>query len=246
MAIRQRSAGDMLGSEGMAYPPLAHGQVHAAILKHVIDRGVAPEVEALALQFGVSRESMATALRALADYHGVVLHPHEPKVWVIHPFSLAPTNFLLRAGDDEWWGNCAWCSLGAAALLARDLTITTTLGANGRQVEVRIQDGRLLDTGYLVHFPVRMQDAWKNVIYTCSTMLLFDGEAQVDAWSRRHGIARGDLQPIAKVWEFARAWYGRHLDPGWTKWTSDEARALFARFGFTDATWHLPESTSRF
>ena len=230
----------------MIHPPLTQGQLHAAILRHIIDRGVAPEVDELAARFGVSVDTLIVVLQGLADDHGVVLHPHTPKIWVIHPFSLAPTHFLLRAGEGEWWGNCAWCSLGAAALLNRDLTITTTLGANSRQVDIRIQDGRLIDTDFVVHFPVPMAHAWDNVIYTCSTMLLFEDEARVDDWSRRHGIARGDVQPLETVWAFARVWYGRHLNPDWTKWSTDEARALFERFGLAGPIWHLPESKTRF
>jgi len=186
----------------MDYPQLTHGQLHSAILRHIIDHGVAPEVDGLAENFGVSTDEMIVALKSLADDHGVVLHPHTPKIWVIHPFSLAPTPFLLRAGDNEWWGNCAWCSLGAAALLDRDLTITTTLGdrdltitttlgANGRQVDIRLQDGRLIDTDFVVHFPVPMMQAWDNVIYTCSTMLLFEDGDQVEIRSTTGAVGTG-------------------------------------------------------
>ncbi len=230
----------------MSHPPLTHGQLHAAILQHIVDQGAAPEVDALAATFGVSAEVMVDALHALADYHGVVLHPHAPKVWVAHPFALAPTSFLVRAADGEWWGNCAWCSLGAAALLNRDVTITTALGADSRQVDVHVRDGRVVETDYVVHFPVPMTQAWDNVIYTCSTMLLFENEGQVDAWSRRHGIARGDVRPIDTIWAFARVWYGNHLNPEWTKWTTDEARAIFERFGLTGPIWQLPETKTRF
>lgn len=233
-----------------------HGQLHAAILQHIIEHGVAPKVAALSERFGVPEERMIAALHALAEYHGVVLHPHTPEVWVIHPFSLAPTNFLVRAAVGgaavggaavgEWWGNCAWCSLGAAALLNRDVTITTTLGADRRQVDLHIRDGQVVETDFVVHFPIPMSQAWDNVIYTCSTMLLFEDAAHVDAWCRRHGIAKGDIQPIANVWAFARVWYGNHLNPEWTKWTTDEARAIFERFGLTSAIWQLPESKTRF
>ena len=44
-------------------------------------------------------------LNNLQEYHGVVLHPNKPEVWVIHPFSLAPTNFLVKSGKGIWWGN---------------------------------------------------------------------------------------------------------------------------------------------
>ncbi len=140
----------------------------------------------------------------------------------------------------------AWCSLGGAVLLNRDVTITTALGANGRQVDVRIRHGRLVDDSFVVHFPVPMMQAWDNVIYTCSTMLLFENETQVVDWSARHGIARGDVQPIGRIWEFARVWYDNHLSPDWTKWTTDDARAIFERFGLTGPIWRMPESTTRF
>jgi hypothetical protein len=39
--------------------------------------------------------SIEMGLYDLQEYHGVVLHPNEPKIWVIHPFLLAPTNFWL-------------------------------------------------------------------------------------------------------------------------------------------------------
>ena len=51
------------------------------------------------------------------------------------------------------------------------------------------------------------------MIYTCSTMLLFDSEAQIDHGCRRHRIPKGNVQPLSRVFEFAKVWYGRHADP---------------------------------
>lgn len=59
-------------------------------------------------------------------------------------------------------------------------------------------------------------------------------------------MPRGDIQPIARVWDFAQAWYGNHLNPAWKKWSVEEARAIFERFGFTGATWNVPASPARF
>jgi hypothetical protein len=186
------------------------------------------------------------AMEALKELHGVLLHPHQPEVWVIHPFSTAPTPFVVRKGERSWWGNCAWCSLGAAALLGGDgITIQTTLGAEGQPVTVHIDSGQVRENLF-VHFPIPMVHAWDNVIYTCSTMLMFGSEAAVDQWCVRHAIARGDVQPIQRVYEFAAVWYGRHLDEDWRKWTVDEAAAIFARFGFSGPIWQLPVTTGRF
>jgi len=225
-------------------------------MRGIVDKGYAPTVEEIAAQFKCPIDEAESALKALAEYHGVVLHPNQPKVWVIHPFALAPTHFFIQAASTEstpsqgcssWWGNCAWCSLGAAALLRRDLTITTTLGAEKEQVILRVtSDGQLLDSDYVVHFPVPMKNAWDNVMYTCNVMLLFRNHEEVDDWSKRHGIPKGDVQPVANIWAMAKVWYGKHLDADWKKWTLEEAKEIFERFGLTHAVWKFPSSGERF
>ena len=74
---------------------------------------------------------------------------------------------------NNWWGCCAWCSLGVAAIIKGDVVITTSLGAHGEKVDISITDGEVAEEDLLVHFPVSMKQAWDNVIYTCSTMLVF-------------------------------------------------------------------------
>ncbi|MBY0492463.1 MAG: alkylmercury lyase family protein [Gemmatimonadaceae bacterium] len=225
---------------------LTHGPLHAAIGRHFIEHGRAPSIAELSQQFALDAAIVADALRALADYHGVVLHPMSGEIWAMHPFSAAPTLFWVESGGKGWWGNCAWCSLGIVALLGADATISTRLGGEAAPVTLRIEQGAVIPPDHYVHFPIPMMQAWDNVTYTCSTMLVFETPDAVDRWCTRHGIPRGDVQPLSTVWAFAQAWYGRHLDPAWTKWTTEEARALFARFGLTGSTWALPASTERF
>src|SRR5215216_830187 len=122
---------------------LSNSILHYTVIKFIVDKGYGPEINELAELLGASEDEVAGALERLQEDHGLVLHPDGSKIWVAHPFSLAPTNFLVRCGDREWWGNCAWCSLGVAALLDRDVTITTALGANDKQVDVHIKDGRV-------------------------------------------------------------------------------------------------------
>jgi Alkylmercury lyase len=113
-------------------------------------------------------------------------------------------------------------------------------------VTVRIERGTLLDKDYVIHFPVPMAKAWDNVVYTCSMMLLFAAEAEVENWCAKRRIAKGDVRPIEQIWGFAREWYGRHLDPDWHKWTADEAAAMFRRHGLDGPIWQIPVSKSRF
>eukprot|EP01102_Stenamoeba_stenopodia_P003019 TRINITY_DN12952_c0_g1_i2.p1 TRINITY_DN12952_c0_g1~~TRINITY_DN12952_c0_g1_i2.p1 ORF type:complete len:253 (-),score=42.37 TRINITY_DN12952_c0_g1_i2:101-859(-) len=243
-----------------------HGALHHAIIRFVIDHGYAPNVDELSqlLLSGQpeAHDRVTTALKALADYHGVVLHPHNTDVWVIHPFSLAPTNFVVRCGERHWWGNCAWCSLGVAALLVNDakqkrqsddndnanveVTISTRIGADTDPIDIHIRNGRVVEEDLVIHFPIPMLRAWDNVIYTCSTMLLFRNRAEVENWSTKHRIPVGDVQPVSNVWAFAQEWYGNHLSREWVKWTNNEAIAMFQRYGLTHPVWHIPTSDVRF
>ena len=225
---------------------ITNGLLHSAILRHIIDKGYAPDTTILARQLETTEQEIVDALYALQDYHGVVLHPNEARVWVIHPFSLAPTNFLVKSEKGQWWGNCAWCSLGVAALLKEDVTITTRIGAYDKQVVVSIKDGIIQEKNLYVHFPISMKKAWDNVIYTCSNMLVFEDDDQIDQWSKRHNIPKGDVQPIDTVWAFSKEWYGNHLNPEWKKWTTQQASEIFARYNLTGPIWQLQASGERF
>ena len=232
--------------KGLMNQNVNNSSLHQAILSFLIERGFAPDVAELAAMLETSETDVMAGLQALQEYHGVVLHPNSSKVWVIHPFATAPTNFVVKSAKGQWWGNCAWCSLGVAALLAQDVSITTTLGAMGEQITLQIKDGQLVDSDYVVHFPVPMRNAWDNVMYTCSVMLIFKNESEVDLWCAAHRIPKGDVQPISRIWEFSKAWYGNHLNPDWTKWTTEQAAELFKQYELTSDTWNIPVSQGRF
>ena len=55
-----------------------------------------------------------------------------------------------------WWGNCAWCSLGIAALLKDDVSITTSLGAHGEQVIIHIKGGEVQEKDLYIDCDVQM------------------------------------------------------------------------------------------
>ena len=225
---------------------ITNSNLHYTLIRKIIDHGHAPSNPELARHFETTEEEVVAALHRLQENHGVVLHPNEAKVWVIHPFSLAPTNFFVRSKKGAWWGNCAWCSLGVAALLETEVTISTSIGAEGKPIDIHITDGMVKEENLYIHFPIPMKNAWDNVIFTCSTMLVFEHKEQVVDWCTRHQIPLGDIQPIQRIFDFSKKWYGNHLNPNWVKWTVEEAKALFQEFGLTHTTWDLESSGRRF
>lgn len=82
-------------------------------------------------------------------------------------------------------------------------SLRTTIGALGDEVSITVQDGHLMDTDFVIHFPVPMKQAWDSVMYTCSVQLLFRNEAEVDEWCRHTGMPKGDVRPIKQIWDFA-------------------------------------------
>lgn len=113
------------------------------------------------------------------------------------------------------------------------------LDGEGEAVTIHI-DRHQVRENLFVHFPIPMASAWNNGIFTCSTMLVFQDASPVDAWSRRHALPRGEVRAIQTVYEFARVWYGRHLEEDWRKWTISEAREIFRSFGLEGPIWDLP------
>jgi hypothetical protein len=291
--------------------------IHTLIIRSFLNRGFPPSTRELAALTNSSEAAIRKALIQLQDAHGVVLHPTytsstssaageeaqattssnsnemalpstRSPVWICHPFSSAPTGYIVRrqqqakqhhatvdeqrasppppmaataseqkaassstaSSCDCWWGNCAWCSLGLAALVRGDAvtTITTMSGGDGEVVTVRVVNGELdaesAASGAVVHFPIKMAAAWDNVVYTCSVMQLFTRVEDVPVWCERHNIAMGDVVPLVKAFAFAKEWYGRHNDDDWTKWTMDEASAMFERHGLTHPVWQLPTSAT--
>jgi hypothetical protein len=91
-----------------------------------------------------------------------------------------------------------------------------------------------------------MSNAWDNVIYTCSVMLLFRNEAEVDEWCSTRGIPKGDVRPIEQIWNFAAEWYGRHADADWTKWSLRDAVVIFRRHNLTGPIWSIGDNAERF
>jgi hypothetical protein len=69
----------------------------------------------------------------------------------------------------------------------------------------------------------------------------FERAEHVDAWCARHALPRGECVPIGKVQRLARAWYGRHLDADWRKWTVPQAQAIFDSVELRGEFWRLPD-----
>ena len=222
------------------------GVVHHHLIRGMIDAGRCSSAEDLSTVLDVPIQEIKTSLRRLEENHGVVLHPHGCFVWMVHPFAVSPSNTWVQQGDRGWWAPCVWCALGVATLVGGQVTIHGRIGGEAEPVRIPIKDGHPELTGMYAHFALPPKHVWDNVHHYCSMLLPFKTEQQIDAWSTRHGLPRGEAVPILRAAALARAWYGRHADPEYRKWTPQEAQKIFADVGLTGDFWELDSSSDRF
>lgn len=113
--------------------------------------GAPPPLDALARDLALPSDEALATLRELGRRHAVTLTDDGDAVLMANPFSAVPTPFRVRAGEVDYWANCAWDMLGVPAALGVDATIHATYAADGAPAEVRVEGGEVTGDG-IVHF----------------------------------------------------------------------------------------------
>jgi hypothetical protein len=222
-------------------------RLHYELIHGLIQTGVCPTNADLSRQLGLPLSEIEDQLRALAAIHGVVLHPHTPAPWILHPFSLTPTINWIESENHSWWAPCIWCALGVATLVGGDVQIHSRYGAEGESVTIPVTHGR--PAGFetaVVHFAIPPARAWNNVLEHCAMVLPFRNTDEIAPWCSRHGLPRGEAVPLHQVARLATLWYGSHAQPDWHKWSVAEAQAIFHRAGLQSDFWNLEPREGKF
>ncbi len=214
-------------------------EVHHAFIDRLRQTGFAPSRHEVSAALAKPVKEIEKALYRLAESHAVVLHPHVCEPWVIHPFSVSPTATWVQQGDQGWWAPCIWCGCGIAALVGGNAVIHARLGGEMEDIDIHIVNGDVVEEDLWVHFAVPPRAAWDNVHHFCATVLPFRHEADVQTWSKRHGIPAGSAVPISQVQDLGREWYAHHCDRDWRKWSVAEAIEIFEKVGLVEPFWSL-------
>lgn len=222
------------------------GRIHQRLINGMIDAGRCPSNDDLARACGVAPAESQASLQRLACNHGLVLHPNDDTVWLVHPFAASPSNFWVQKDGNGWWAPCMWCALGVAVLVGGTVNIHARIGGEAESIQMSVDDGYPEDIGILAHFALPPKRAWDNVHHYCAMLLPFRNERQIDDWSNRHGLPRGVAVPIAQAAALARSWYGAHANSDYRKWTLPEAQQIFSDVGLTGPFWNLGAGTERF
>jgi hypothetical protein len=59
----------------------------------------------VAVHFKTSIARVEAAFERLGNAHQIALAPGSYSIWMAHPFSGVPTNFIAEVGGKTYWGN---------------------------------------------------------------------------------------------------------------------------------------------
>jgi len=99
---------------------------------------------------------------------------------------------------------------------------------------VRDQSGNIV----MAH-PFPMDEAWNDVVYTCSNQRLFCSERCVQAWLASTGHARGYVMDLTTLWRLASGWYSGRLDSPYQRKDPQGAVDYFRSAGLQGPFWGL-------
>ncbi len=210
------------------------------VTRKFVSCGCAPSVETIAEELSTDIDSVKCTLSSLANNKALVLHPHNSEVWIAHPFSASPNSFWIKSlsSNKGWWSNCTWCAFGASSLLNEDVELISRYGGESEKFSVQIIDGKLANSDFVVHMALPVSKLWDNVIHSCSMMLPFKSENDVDLWCKRHQFEKGAVLSAEKCFELAKKWYGPYLDEDWNRKSQEEVSDFFKSIGL-DLTFNL-------
>ena len=141
-----------------------HRQVRAFIYNHFREIGDAPAIVDIADALKLSADTVIENLNALAESHAIVLQANERDIWMAHPFSGVPTDYVAKSGGRTWFANCAWDAIAILSLVGNG-RIEARDPLTGTKNEWSIADGIVEPPG-VVHFLVPARHFWDDIGFT--------------------------------------------------------------------------------
>ena len=87
-----------------------NGMISDSDLRHYIyltfaETSRPPTTSETADHLGIEIAAVESGFERLAQAHKIALAPGSHSIWMAHPFSGVPTNYVSEVGDKKYWGN---------------------------------------------------------------------------------------------------------------------------------------------
>jgi hypothetical protein len=217
-------------------------RVRRAIYDTFAGQGYAPSRQQIRDLAAVAEAQVNEAVAELAAQHHLALD-QSGNVVMAHPFTTVNLGFSVMGERTLWWGGCAWDSFAIPNLVKDEpsVLVATTCPACRRPLAWTVRRSGPPEGPEVAHFLVPMDEAWNDVVYTCSNQRLFCSEYCVQAWLASTGQAQGYIMNLATLWRLASDWYSGRLDSPYQRKDPQSAADYFRSVGLHGPFWGLDD-----
>ena len=142
-------------------------QIRTYIYTFWVNRGKPPELSDLSDKFDVSQDDVQRALESLHEAHHIFLDPDTRQLRMANPLSAIETDYRVKVGDNWLFANCAWDTLGIAAMTGDAVEIQAIPPLSDDIITYHIKSGELIaPTGLLVNFSLPVSRWYDDLIHT--------------------------------------------------------------------------------
>jgi alkylmercury lyase-like protein len=131
----------------------------------IVAHGEPPLTQDIGAHIGVSPAEAREAIANLNIGKAVLCDPATGEIWMAGPFAAKETPYHVFGSRASWWANCAWDSLGIAAIVNEDVVIEGSCADCGDPMRIRVKRGAVQGDG-LVHLLLPMRDWYRDIGYT--------------------------------------------------------------------------------
>jgi hypothetical protein len=132
----------------------------------IVAHGEPPATQDIGAHLGITGAEARYAIANLNIGKAVLCHPGDGEIWMAGPFAAAETAYRVVGAHASWWANCAWDSLGIAAIVDEDVTVEASCADCGDPMRFRVKRGQGVQGCGLVHLLVPMREWYRDIGYT--------------------------------------------------------------------------------
>jgi hypothetical protein len=141
-------------------------QVRAAIYEWFVEETRGPAVTDLAGRLGENPDSIRDAYGRLFRKRVLFLEPDGDTIRMAPPFSGVATQHRVRVGDQEYFANCSWDSLGIPAALHAPGEVFSRCEQTLEPIRLQVGREGPEPEAVVAHFAVPAAKWWADLVYT--------------------------------------------------------------------------------
>jgi hypothetical protein len=140
-------------------------EIRVFIYDWIVAHGEPPHTEDIGAHIGKSAHEARDAIANLNIGKTVLCHPASGEIWMAGPFAASETPYRVVGAQASWFANCAWDSLGIAAIVNEDVVVETSCADCGDPMRLRVKHGQVCGDG-IVHLLLPVREWYRDIGYT--------------------------------------------------------------------------------